>query len=316
MKTYLSNIPQELLITYGAILIFLSLCTVIFKIILHFKPGKLIKSIDVTTGSWWFMTLGAGIVIFAPKIFGTVLIAYISFVALREMFSISGFREADRTALFSSYFAIPIQYYLVYTLKTDLYFVFIPIAIFIAIPFLLVIKGKTNRIGRSMSIIPTVVLLTVFMISHIVLLFNLEISDFNPGPGGLILFLVLTTALNDIFQFTWGKILGKRKILPSVSPNKTWEGFIGGVLSVSVFAYAIRFLTPFNGWQAFIVGLIIGVMGFIGDSLISAIKRDLHLKDTDDLIPGHGGAMDRLDSLAITAPVYYHLTSFILNHTS
>ena len=184
---------------------------------------------------------------------------------------------------------------------------------FISVAFILVMTGKTYKVGRSMSLITSEILLTVYFLSHMALLFNVEIPNFSVGAGGLIIYLIMLTSFNDVFQFTWGKLLGKNKILPGVSPNKTWEGFIGGILTTALLSYLIRFLTPLSGIQAIVMGLTIAIFGFIGDSLISAVKRDLQIKDTDDLIPGHGGAMDRLDSIIITTPVFYHLLMFFIS---
>ena len=116
------------------------------------------------------------------------------------------------------------------------------------------------------------------------------------------------------FQFTWGKLLGKNKILPTISPNKTWEGFIGGIFTTAFLGYGLKFLTPLEGTEAYLCGLAIGISGFIGDAIMSAIKRDLKIKDTDELIPGHGGAMDRLDSILISAPIFFHLLTYFLAH--
>jgi phosphatidate cytidylyltransferase len=229
------------------------------------------------------------------------------------MLSISGYREDDRYALAASYLAIPLQYYLAYNMYYDQFQVFIPVFMFIGIALILVMTGKTYKVGRSMSLITSEILLTVYFLSHMALLFNVEIPNFSVGAGGLIIYLIMLTSFNDVFQFTWGKLLGKNKILPGVSPNKTWEGFIGGVLTTALLSYFIRILTPLTGIQSIVMGLAIAIFGFIGDSLISAVKRDLQIKDTDDLIPGHGGAMDRLDSIIITTPVFYHLLMFFIN---
>lgn len=312
MNIYGHYIPIELLYVFGGIFTVLILCSSIFWILHKRKPSKFLKELIVRTRSWWYMAIGIAIVVLAPPIFGTILIAYVSFVALREMFSITGFREADRNALFAAYFAIPVQYYLAYQMEYYQFLYFIPLLMFIGIPFILVMTGKVEMVGRSMSLIPTVLLLTVYMLSHIVLLYGIEIPNYELSGGALIIYLIILTSFNDVFQFTWGKLLGERKVLPTVSPNKTWEGLIGGIATTAVLSCLIRFLTPFTIGQALFVGLAIGVMGFVGDSVISAIKRDLHLKDTDDLIPGHGGAMDRLDSIVITAPIFYHLLTYFI----
>lgn len=304
LNTY---IPVEILYVLASIFGILVVSAVSFFIIYRSTKSVLSKELLVRVGSWWWITAGVVVIVCAPKIFGTILIAYVSFVALREMFSIGIFRESDRTAMFFSYSAIPIQFYLAYNHFYSQFLFFIPLYLFIGVPFILVMSGKIQKIGRSMSIIPALLIQTVYMLSHLVLFFNFDLPGFKIGAGGLILFLVILTAFNDVFQYTWGKLLGKRKILPGISPNKTWAGFIGGVISTTLLAYFICFLTPLNDWQALLAGLIIGVMGFIGDALVSAIKRDLGVKDTSNLIPGHGGAMDRLDSIIITTPVFYHL---------
>lgn len=313
MNIYGYHIPIILLYVFSGIFTVLTLCSAIFWGLHKKKPSEFLKELIVRTRSWWYIAIGIAIVVLAPPIFGTILIAYVSFVALREMFSITGFRETDRAALFAAYCAIPVQFYLAYQMQYYRFLYFIPLLMFIGIPFLLVMTGKIEKVGRSMSLIPTVLLLTVYMLSHIVLLYNIEIPNFEIGPGGLIIYLVVLTSFNDVFQFTWGKLLGERKVLPTVSPNKTWEGLIGGVITTAILSYFIRFLTPFSPGEALFTGLVIGVMGFVGDAVISAIKRDLHLKDTDDLIPGHGGAMDRLDSIIITAPIFYHLLTYFID---
>ena len=127
------------------------------------------------------------------------------------------------------------------------------------------------------------------------------------GGAGLVLFLVFLTQFNDVSQYIWGKMLGKRKIIPKVSPNKTWEGFLGGVGTTTVCALLLSsFLTPLSLLLAVGAGLIIGVGGFIGDVTISAIKRDIGIKDSGSLLPGHGGILDRIDSLTYTAPLFFH----------
>ena len=305
-------IPVELVYILGFVFLLLSVSSVIFSLQFRRKPSPFRQELMLRTRSWWFIAIGISVIVLAPIWVGTLLLGYVSFVALREMFSISGMREADRSALFAGYFAIPVQYYLAYHNHYEAFLYFIPLVMFMLIPFLLVLAGKTAKIGRSMPLIPTLLMLTTYMISHLVLLFHIEVPGFTVGAGGLIMYLVAITAFNDVFQFTWGKLLGKHKILPAVSPNKTWEGFVGGILTTAGFSYLIRFLTPMNGWQALAMGLCLGIMGFLGDSLISAIKRDLHIKDTGDLIPGHGGAMDRLDSIIITGPVFFHLLRWMM----
>ncbi|MEZ4921485.1 MAG: phosphatidate cytidylyltransferase [Saprospiraceae bacterium] len=306
------TIPMPLIWVFAGIFAFLGGITAVFKFLRWKKPSPMLSELVMRTESWWYIALGIAVAVLAPPVVGTVLIGYVSFVALRELFSISGFREADRPALFVSYFSIPVQFYIAYMHYTELFYYFIPFIMSLLITFILVFTGNTERIGRSMSMAITLLLLAVYMMSHMVLLYGMDIPGYTLGGGGLILYLIALTGFNDVFQFAWGKFLGKKKILPSVSPNKTWAGFIGGILTTAALAYALRFLSPFSVWEALLVGLVLGIMGFCGDVMVSAVKRDLRLKDTDDLIPGHGGAMDRLDSILITAPVFYHLLRLLI----
>lgn len=306
-------ITQGIGYTLGALFSILSVFLAIFYIRKQRKGDDFSKELFLRTRSWGYIALGATAALVLPKVFGTIILAYVSFMALREMISISGFRAADRPALFAAYAAVPMQYYLAYHYKLTAFFAFIPIGMFMLIPFLLIGKGQTKAIGRSMALIPAILMLTVFTISHTALLYNFDIQGVDISYGGLILYLFLITACNDVFQFTWGKLFGKRKIIPAISPNKTWEGFIGGILTTAIWSYTLRYLTPMSIEQSLIMGLVLGIAGFAGDILISAIKRDLNLKDTGDIIPGHGGIMDRLDSLVLTAPIFYHLLSYFLD---
>ena len=175
---------------------------------------------------------------------------------------------------------------------------------FVLLPFRLVLVGQTEGIIQSMAIIPATLMIALFGLSHLGLLLSLQ------GGRGLLFFLVFVTEMNDVFQFIWGKLIGQHKILPKVSPNKTWEGFIGGVLSTTVLGFALNFLTPCSTPQIVLISFVTANAGFIGDVIISSIKRDLHLKDTSSAIPGHGGVLDRIDSLVVAAPVFFHLVYF------
>ncbi len=307
MRIFDYFIPLEIIYVFTGVYSVLVGCSVIFRILYFRKKSSKIKELITKVDSWWKMVIGITIIVVAPPIYGTIIIGYVSFVALREMMSIGKLRASDRIAMLACYLCIPIQYYLAYHNYYHEFLYFIPLVMFSTIAIILVLTGDTKLIGRSMSILPAMLMLTVYFLSYMVLLFNVPTPYGLAGSGGLILFLVAITAFNDVFQFTWGKLLGKKKILPKISPNKTWVGFIGGVLTTGVLAFLISDLTPLDGLHAFLIGLALGVMGFLGDVLISAIKRDLKLKDTSDLIPGHGGAMDRLDSIIFTTPLFYHL---------
>lgn len=304
---FLAN--KEIVFIILLILGILVFSTLLFFIWGKMKPQANLTELKLRTKSWWGM---ATMFILAAVI--NPLISYfafglLSFMALRELATISkNVREADRRVLIWCYIAIPIQYVLAYNGLFNLFVIFIPIVMFIWIPFMLVMRGETTEIGRSMSVLPTQLMLTVFSLSHLAFLLSLpEIAGFNAGGRGLLLFIVFITEINDVFQFTWGKLLGRHKIIPKISPNKTWEGFIGGILTTTIIGYFLRFLTPFSETEALVVSFIVACAGFVGDVVVSAVKRDIGLKDTGTLIPGHGGILDRIDSLSITAVVFFHI---------
>jgi phosphatidate cytidylyltransferase len=168
-------------------------------------------------------------------------------------------------------------------------------------------------IVKSMASLQWILMLTVFGISHLAYLLSLhKPGEAASGGRGLLLYVVFLTEINDVLQFTWGKLLGRHKIIPKVSPNKTWEGFVGGLVCTTVLGYLLRFITPLNPYQALFVGFMIAFSGFIGDVVMSSVKRDIGIKDTGNAIPGHGGILDRIDSLAYTAPVFFHLVYYMV----
>ena len=155
-------------------------------------------------------------------------------------------------------------------------------------------------------------MITVFCLSHAAWLFIQPTAAPSPGgPAGHVLYLVGLTEFNDIAQFMWGKSLGKAKILPQVSPGKTWAGFLGGMASTTVLsAFLGPFLTPMNLSMSLMIGAAIAAFGFLGDVTVSALKRDLHIKDSGGILPGHGGILDRIDSLMFTAPLFMHFLRY------
>ena len=295
------------------ILMILVIATTLFWIWGMIKPSKLVDEMQIRTRSWWIM---CSIFIFASVVDPVITylaLGFLSFLTLREIYSLLSLRETDRSVLFFCYLSIPIQYFLAFKGYYTLFLIFIPVFMFIIIPFLLVLTGETKDIIRTMCILPTSLMLGVFGISHLALLINFPEMNSNGVSGkALLLFLIFITEANDIMQFVWGKIFGKHKILPKVSPNKTWEGFIGGVISTAIIGYFMGFLTPLNSWQLILLSGSIAIFGFMGDAIMSAVKRDFGVKDMSNAIPGHGGILDRVDSLSTTASPFFHMIYFII----
>jgi phosphatidate cytidylyltransferase len=121
---------------------------------------------------------------------------------------------------------------------------------------------------------------------------------------------VLIVEMSDVLQYVFGKTMGRRRIAPTVSPNKTVEGFLGGVLATSGIGAGLWWATPFTPWQSGAFSLLICLMGFAGGLCMSAIKRDRGVKDFGTAIHGHGGILDRVDSLCFAAPVFFHAVRY------
>ncbi|STX52467.1 phosphatidate cytidylyltransferase [Legionella busanensis] len=261
------------------------------------------------TKSWWIML---GVFTLAMTIHRNISFAFLgmlSFLALKEYFSMIPTREVDRKVLLWAYLAIPIQYYLAAVGWYGMFIIFIPVYMFLFIPFRLLINQQPQGFLKAAGTIQWGLMITVFALSHMAYLLALpNIPETASTGAGLLFYLVFLTQFNDVAQYTCGKLFGKHKIIPAISPKKTWEGFIGGmIITIGCAILLYPLLTPFTLYLAIYSGLIISAAGFVGDITISAIKRDLSIKDTGSLIPGHGGILDRIDSLTYAAPIFFHL---------
>ena len=175
----------------------------------------------------------------------------------------------------------------------------------------LVLAKETAGFVASASQIQWGLMAFVFGLSHMAYLLTVpQLKDSQATGRMLVLFLVFVVEMSDVLQYIWGKTLGRHKIIPTVSPNKTWEGFIGGVASAILLSLAIRFLTPFSVAETLVVSLFITVAGFCGGAVMSAVKRDFGVKDFGSVIPGHGGMLDRVDSLCFAAPIFFHYVRY------
>lgn len=262
--------------------------------------------------SWWWMIAILFGILLAPTTVSIIFFALLSFLALKEFFSIMPTRQADRRILLWAYLAIPLQYYWVATNWYGMFLIFIPIYVFLFLPMRAVFIGETKGFIRSLGTIHWAVMLSVLCVSHIAYLLQLPVKNEQAGALGLVLFLIFITQFNDVCQYIWGKTLGKHKIIPKVSPKKTWEGFIGGVITVTLISgFVAPYLTPLTMVQGFVAGTLIAISGFVGDVVISSVKRDLAIKDSGTLIPGHGGLLDRIDSLIYTAPLFFHFLYYL-----
>jgi phosphatidate cytidylyltransferase len=236
----------------------------------------------------------------------------LSFIALREYLSLIPTRFSDRRVLLWAYLAIVLQYFWIYIGWYGMFLIFIPLYMFLLLPMRMLLNGETEGFLNAIGTLHWGLMLNVYTISHLSYLIMLPLSG-NPiaGGTGLLVYLLLLTEINDISQYIFGKLFGRHKIIPKVSPNKTVEGLLGGVLTTTGLAIALApWLTPFDLIHSACLGLLLSLTGFIGDVNISAVKRDLGIKDSGTILPGHGGILDRIDSLTYTAPLFFHFTVY------
>ncbi|MGO1922868.1 MAG: phosphatidate cytidylyltransferase [Jeotgalicoccus sp.] len=304
-------LTDEVLYVLIGIVAVLIISTIITKVMKQKNNSSGLKEVEMRIRSWWIMFIIFTFALIIHSTISLIFMALLCFLALKEYFSLIPFNRAHRLVLFWAYMTIPIQFLLIYLGWYGMFIVFIPVYMFLLIPIQAIIVGETKNFLRSIATVQWGVMLMVFGLSHLAFLLVLPGREESVAGAGLVLFLVVLTQANDVAQFIWGKMLGKKKIIPKVSPNKTWAGFIGGVLTTTVLAVILApLITPFSLFASIIAGLYIGLTGFIGDVNISALKRDLNIKDTSAIIPGHGGILDRVDSLTYTAPLFFHFTRY------
>ena len=130
------------------------------------------------------------------------------------------------------------------------------------------------------------------------------------SSAGLLFYFILIVQLNDVFQYAWGHLFGKNVIAPQINASRTWEGFIGGVLSTMLVGTLLCWATPFKLWEAACIAGIVAMMGFAGSMTMSGIKRDRGVKDYGTLVSGHAGVLDRIDSICFAAPVFFHIVRY------
>jgi phosphatidate cytidylyltransferase len=307
------DIPPHSLVVMSAVFVLLVIASVVSGMLVSRDVGKDYIELRLRIRSWWWIVLLIFGSLLVSQTAAIVLFAFISFLALKEFFSIVPTRMADRRVIFWAYMSIPMQYYWIVNSWYGMFIIFIPIYIFLLLPMRMVLIGETKGFIKAVGITHWAVMLSVFCLSHTVYLLVLPEKNSDAGAMGLVIFLLFATQFNDVSQYIWGKMFGRHKIIPRVSPNKTWEGFIGGMVTIVIVAGVMApYLTPLSVVEGLLAGLIISIAGFVGDVVISSVKRDLNIKDSGTLIPGHGGVLDRLDSLMFTAPLFFHYLYYMV----
>ena len=280
---------------------------------LRFVLKKETESMFKTYWSW-ILIAGIGfIVVFLgriPTIVGVILVAIYAF---KEFAHASGlYRDSWMTgAVYAGIVAVGVA-----SLISDprseepgpgWYGLFVAVPAF-AIALILLIPILRNRARDELQRISLAIVGFVYigwMFGHLGFIANAR------DAYGFICYIIFATGLSDVAAFTFGKIFGRHPLRSEISPNKTWEGALGALGVAMILPWLLRFSFPFFGaCQLILTGLIVGIGGQLGDLSISVIKRDIGTKDMAATIPGHGGILDRIDSLVYAAPLFMHMTAY------
>ncbi|OWV91040.1 phosphatidate cytidylyltransferase [Rhizobium sp. R693] len=275
------------------------------------QSNAAIENLNARIKAWWIMVILIGLAFLAGRVGVLLLFGFCSFAALREFITLTDTKRADHWALAAAFFVVlPLQYWLLWERQYGIFSIFIPIYAFLLMPIISVLRGDTERFLIRIAEVQWALMICVFCASHVPALLTLTIPGYEGRNVLLIAFLVIIVQLSDVLQYVWGKLFGRTKIAPSLSPSKTVEGFVGGVVSATLIGAALWWITPFTPLQAGVLALVITMMGFFGGLVMSAIKRDRGVKDWGNLIEGHGGLIDRLDSVVFSAPIFFHIVRY------
>jgi phosphatidate cytidylyltransferase len=304
--------PPALILGLAAVAGVLVLGSLTAALLPRLKPNGDFRNLQLRVTSWWVMAallIGALLGGWAAM---TLLFALVSFLALKEFLSLAPVSRADRLLILAAYLTIPISYGFIAADIYGFFLVFVPVYVFMAMPFLMACLGETRGYLSRTSTFHFAVVTCVYNLGYVALLMRTPAEEApQAGPAGLVFMLLVATEANDVLQYVTGKLFGRRKIMPTVSPNKTWEGFLGGwILTAALIVVAAPWFTPLTGVGLWVMAISLPLAGFAGDVTMSAVKRDIGVKDTSGFIPGHGGVLDRADSLVFTAPLYFHLMAY------
>jgi phosphatidate cytidylyltransferase len=309
------KLDQQTIWLVGGVLALLVMSSLIgWGLSLRVADGKgkaTIDNLNARIRAWWMMVAVFGFAMATGGIGSVILFGLTSFMALREFITLTPTRYGDHRSLFWAFFVVlPLQYYLIAIKWYGLFSIMIPVYAFLILPLRSAAAGDCEKFLERTAKIQWGLMVCVYCVSYVPALLDLEISGYEKQNGKLMFYFVLIAQISDVLQYIWGKTLGRHKIAPTVSPNKTWEGLIGGIACSTAIGAALWWATPFSPWQSAGMSLAITFMGFGGGLVMSAIKRDRGVKDYGSIIEGHGGVMDRIDSLCFAAPVFFHLTRY------
>jgi phosphatidate cytidylyltransferase len=308
------NFDPELAALIGGVVILLTISSIITRVLMRragSERSSTLENLKARVDAWWWMVTIFSISLALGKNGMFALYLLVSFFALREYITLGPLPRGDHRTLTWVFFVIlPLHYLLAWAPWYGMFTIFIPVYAFIFIPIRSALSGEVDRFLERTARIQWGVLTCVYFLSHLPMLLYLPIKGYEGQNAKLVFFVVMITQMSDVFQYVFGKTMGRRKIAPTVSPGKTWEGLIGGGLTTVAIGTGLWWCTPFPIYAAALMSLLLVIAGFLGGLVMSAVKRSIGAKDWGRGIPGHGGVLDRMDSLLFAAPVFFHVTGY------
>lgn len=312
------SMEEKVLWFFGGIVALLAVASLTGYLLSRMATGEsaraTVVNLNQRVNAWWGMVFIVGLSWLMGPIATVVLYAFISLFALREFITLAPTTRGDHNALFTAFFIlIPLQYLLIGTQWYSMFTLLIPVYAFLLLPAIAVLSQDTSAFLERTAKVQWGVMVCVYCISHAPALMLLDLKGFAGQNSLLLFYLVFVVQLSDVLQYVFGKLFGKHKVAPLVSPSKTVEGLVGGGLSATLIGGGMYWMTPFSFWQSLGMSLVIVCMGFLGGLVMSAIKRSLSAKDWGTMIKGHGGMLDRMDSICFAAPVFFHFTRYFFS---
>jgi len=270
------------------------------------RPHAVIDNLNVRIAAWWLIALVFGAAMAGEVAGASLLFAALSMQALREFVVLGRSTHRGWLAAFwiASLAAIAMQYLFAAGGWHAAFAWLLP-----GLAAILTLSGRAlgATAHRSWTRLGPALLVCVYSLSHVPAVIGLHRPALGSGNIGPAIFLVIVVQASDVLQYICGKLAGKHPIAPRLSPSKTLEGALGGLLGATVLGALLAPLTPWSPGAAAAVASILALLGILGGFMLSAIKRQRGIKDWGAAIPGHGGVLDRVDSLCLSAPVFYHL---------
>ena len=303
------RMPEPIFAALGLVVVLLAAATVGASVSKSFQRPLRDAEVRLRIRMWWFIIGGFLMALMLDARFSVVALGLVSFVAFKEFLTLAPTRRADSKVLLWAYLAIPVQYFWAGSGLYGMFSVFIPVYVFLLLPIRMVLIGDTQGFLRAIGVIHWGLMTTVFCVSHLAFMLALpDLPGLKHTGVNLLFFLVLLTQINDTTHYVANRRFGTHRILLKVRPGLSVEGLVAATALTTLAAIALAPLfTPFNWLQATVAGVMIGLFGFFGFVATAAVERDLGVRESGHFLPGHGGLLERLDSLMFSAPLFFHL---------